>query len=131
MAASLRTELREFVDHCKGIVHPDEPLNVQVHHCVQEAGDILGLVLNAGSNVDELSNELVGAVGEVIDLLKLGPVAKRIAKSSLPLIVPAAVEFAAQYTGTAQEFVNRYVTPHLRLWAETLDDLADDLSGEA
>lgn len=128
---ALRTELQEFVDEVTGKLHPGEPLNVHLHHCAREFFDVVGLAINAEANVDELANEAVAAASAVLAKLNLGVVARRIASSALPWVIPPLVEQLAQFSGTAQEFVDAHVVPRLELWIDTLTGIRDDLKGAA
>lgn len=125
---SLRQELQEFVNEVSGKLHPDEPLNVQIHHAVREFFDVVGVCLQANANVDQLSNEAVEAARQLIPKLNIGPVAKRIADAAASFVIPPIVEQLAQYTGRGQEFLSEHVLPRLDLWIETLQDVRGDLT---
>jgi hypothetical protein len=127
---SLSAEISEFVTEVTGKMHPDEPWNVQLHHVVREGFDIVGVLLDAGNDVDELSNEAVAAASAILAKANLGPVAKRIANSALPWILPPLVEQLAAYAGTAQEFVDTHVIPRLDRLIETLIDVRSDLAND-
>jgi hypothetical protein len=127
---SLSAEISEFVAEVTGRMHPDESWNVQLHHAVREGFDIVGALLDAGNDVDELSNEAVAAAAAILAKANLGPVAKRIANSALPWILPPLVEQLAAYAGTAQEFVDAHVIPRLDRLIETLIDVRSDLAND-
>lgn len=126
---ALSTEFQEFVDEVTGRAHPDEPLRVQVHHSIREGFDLVGLALNAGKNVDELSNEAVAAAQLILAKLNLGTIAKRLASAAMPLVIPALVDQMANYAGTAKEFVDAKVLPELDEVINTLVDVRADLAG--
>jgi hypothetical protein len=58
-------------------------------------------------------------------------VARRIAASAIPWVVPPAIEAMAQFSGTAEEFVETNVVPRLDLWIDTLTDIRTDLKGKS
>jgi hypothetical protein len=123
----LRSEFQAIVDAAGG----DEPLNVRIHHVVRESFNVVGLLLEADDNVDELSNEAVAAANALLVKLKLGLVARRIAASAIPWVVPPAIEAMAQFSGTAEEFVETHVLPRLDMWIDTLLDIRADLKGQS
>lgn len=126
---ALAKELQQFVDEATGKAHPGESVRLQIHHTIREAFDVVEVLLSAGANVDELSNEAVTALQMVIGKLNLGTIGKRIAAASLPLVVPAVVEQMAAYSGTAQEFVTAKILPPLDEVIDTLVDVRGDLAG--
>ena len=124
---SLRAEFQAIVDAATG----DEPLNVRIHKAVRESFNVVGLLLEADENVDELSNEAVAAANMLISTLNLGVIARRIASSAIPWVVPPAIEALAKFSGTAEEFVETHVLPRLDIWLATLADVRADLKGKA
>jgi hypothetical protein len=123
----LRSEFQSIVDAAGG----DEPLNVRIHNTVRQSFNVVGLLLEADENVDELSNEAVAAANALLSKLNLGMVARRIAASAIPWVVPPAIEAMAQFSGTAEEFVETNVVPRLDLWIDTLTDIRADLKGKS
>ncbi len=126
---ALSHEFQQFIDEATGKAHPGESLRLQIHHTVREGFDVIGLALNAGTNVDELSNEAVTAAQLLVNKLNIGTIGKRIASAALPLVIPALVDQMASYAGTAKEFVDAKVLPLLDEVIDTLVDIRGDLAG--
>jgi hypothetical protein len=126
---ALSKEFQEFVDEAAGKAHPGESLRLQIHHSVREGFDVIGLALNAGANVDELSNEAVTAAIAIIGKLNIGSIGKRIASAAVPLVVPALVEKMSEFAGDARGFVAVHVMPPLEEVIATLVDVRNDLAG--
>lgn len=125
---SLRQEIQEFVDELTRQLNPGEPWNVHAHTIVREGVDVIGELLAAGANVDELSNEAVAAAMQLLVKLNLGVIPRRVATTAIPWIVPPIVEQLAGYSGTAQEFVDAQILPRLDEWIVTLTDVRTALA---
>lgn len=126
---ALSKEFQEFLDEATGKAHPGESVRLQIHHTVREFFDVVEIALQAGANVDELSNEAVAAGQLLVNKLNLGTVAKRIASAALPLFLPAVVEQVASYAGPAKAYVEAKVLPLLDEVIDTLVDVRSDLAG--
>lgn len=120
---ALRAEIQQLVDEISGALHPGEPWNLHAHHIAREAFDVVGALLNAGANVDELANEAVEAARLLIPKLNLGAVARRIADTAVAWVIPPLVEQLATFAGPAREFTETQVVPRLDEWIATLQDV--------
>jgi hypothetical protein len=126
---ALSKEFQEFLDEATGKAHPGESLRLQIHHTIREGFDVVEIALQAGANVDELSNEAVTAAQLLVNKLNLGTIAKRITSAALPLLLPALIEQMASFAGPAKAFVDEKVLPLLDEVIDTLVDVRGDLAG--
>jgi hypothetical protein len=120
---NIEQELQEFVDEVTGKYHPDEPWQAHVHHMVREGIDVVGHLLQANENVDELSDAATNAATKIVQKLDMRPMVKRMVLMAIPGVMPGIVEQLAAYAGTAQQFVDAEIIPRLDEWINTLVDV--------
>lgn len=124
--------LAEEIDEFRAALNAFDSGNLSgtVHPLIREAFDVVGRVVNAGEDLETLSQGMEQAVGAFIDkALENNPVIRRSAKSILPFAIPGLVKTASGYTGTAEEFIDEYVQPVLGRWEETIHSVRIALAG--
>lgn len=125
---NIEQELQEFVDEVTGRFHPDEPWQSHLHHIAREGVDVLGELLRADQNVEELQAAATSAALAIVAKLNIRPLFKRFVSMAIPGAVPDLVEQLATYSGQAQQFVDEQILPRLREWIATLTDIEQALS---
>lgn len=128
---TITQEIAEFRDAIT--TYDPANLGASIRRLVDEGFDVVGKVVNLDddpANLTELADAVTDALGDFIaKALADRPLVKRGAQMAIPLAVPAVVQEAAKYTGTAEQFWDEKVEPILREVEATIHGIRVDMMG--
>ena len=130
---AFRDEIQQFIEEVTGANHAGESTADRIHHAIREGIDVVGELLKISDDPtvrDDVTNQVETAAGIVVDRLMVSnPIARRVVKSSLPMVVPGIVTALSKYTGTADDFIAEHILPELKRCEETIHRVRIELGG--
>ncbi len=131
--AAFRKEIQELVDELTGDAHPGESWPDRAHHIARELFDVVGKVVNLGDDPTssaEIKLELEAASAEIVlKVFKGRPVLRMAAAAAVPYVAGLVIDAIENYTGTAEQFVDEHLLPHLAECESTIHRMRISLEG--